>query len=468
MGNRKEGIIFINKALEAANDKSQPTNVPMAFQLFQSAVIADPTLAEGWLHVGNACSDIKQSASAVAAFRRMLELPLGTGIGDLNSDSKAKALSNIGHQLQKLGRTKEARKYTEKSLELNPNLSFAWMNLSLIERDECNTAKAVEWARKGFAVEMETETPRPLVEFALALALLFNGQYAEGLARFESRFPYRLPQFASYPYPQWRGEEDKTVALVSEQGLGDVISFSRFIKPLCEKSRFVKFVVQPELTRLLRSMFQRVSNLEIIPSPAPFQAADCWTTPMSLPVALNLTTAEIANAPSVEITAFQCPGGWKSPDRKLHIGVAWRGSSISDIDMHRSFSIDNLLEIYRVPGVQLYSLQVGEPVKELHQSGCAALVRDLSPYIKDFADTVGLIRQLDLVVSVESALAHLCGTMGKPCFVPYSHLGRDWRLGSKGENPLWYGKTHRVFPQDEDCRWEPVFEQITQAVRDFA
>lgn len=465
MGDRRKAIQFHNQALAAAADKSQPTNIGMSYQLFQSAVIADPLFADGWMAIGNAVTDLKLAPAAVAAFRRMLELPMGHVIGDLNTESKAKALCNIGHQLQKMGKTKEARKYTEQSIALNPNLSYAYMNMSLIERDEGNDAAAVSMARKGFEIEMQGEKPRPIVEFALALALLFNGDYDQGLFRFESRFLYRLPQFTQYPYPQWHGEEGKTVSVISEQGMGDAISFSRFLEAACKRSRFVYAVVQPELCRLFRAMFQHVPNIEFVPSPSPFQPADCWSSFMSLPTALGLSKDEIINAPSVVIPAFQAPGGWKSSDRKYHVGVAWRGSPASDIDEHRSFSINNLLELYRVNGVQFYSLQVGEATKELHQSGSAALIRDLSPYLKDWADTVGFVRELDLVICVESALAHLCGTMGSECWIPYSAHGRDWRIGTPPRKPLWY-PAHKIFPQVAGESWSPTFEKITEALRE--
>jgi hypothetical protein len=157
------------------------------------------------------------------------------------------------------------------------------------------------------------------------------------------------------------------------------------------------------------------------------------------------------------------PPAWKNPAAAIHVGIAYAGSPDNEIDKWRSIPVAEFLSLHRVPSVQLYSLQVGDRVADVHTIGAAGLIRDMSPWIKDARDTVSIMRELDLIVSVESFVAHLAGSIGKECWVPLSRNGGDWRCGRSGDRPIWYDRT-RLFRQGEDCRWEPVFEDIVQAL----
>jgi hypothetical protein len=305
----------------------------------------------------------------------------------------------------------------------------------------------------------------PAIEVQLAFALMMAGEYAEGLKHFERRFEYRLKNFLTYPYPKWTGENGKTLFLVADQGIGDTLSFSRFAPAAAARCKFIHMAVQPELARLFRASFQKLTNINIVPTPPNgFPAADCWSTFVGLPTALGLTNQEIKDAPNIPIPAFHIGTKWKSPDRRLHIGVAWAGSPANDIDQHRSFGVTQFLELYRVPGVQLYSLQVGPRAKDLHDAGCAALIWDLAPQIRDVSDTVAIIRELDLVITCESALGHIAGMMGKETWLAYSYRGRDYRCRN-GDGPVLWNPNHRVFMQGKDCAWKPVFDAMVNELR---
>jgi hypothetical protein len=202
-----------------------------------------------------------------------------------------------------------------------------------------------------------------------------------------------------------------------------------------------------------------------MPSPSNFPGdADAWSTFVSLPYALGLTDEEIINAPHIDMPHFKMSDQWKVPDRKLHIGIAWAGSPLNDIDRHRNIPIHHFLELYRVPGIQLYSLQVDERKKDLNIWGCAPVIRDLSGYLRDIADTVSVLDQLDLVVTVESALGHIAGSIDKRCIIPYSWAGRDYRLSTNGQRILWY-KNHSVVRQSDNMAWEPVFDEIVERLK---
>lgn len=452
---------MFNSGCAARDDASTTDHRERAYSLFSSATIIDPTFAIGHYNVSVANGDMGLVAASVAGYRRMLELPIGTEQGDLTLEYKAKGLCNMGRELYRLGLMDEARSAVQKAMAIDGDMAPAWCTLSMIGMIDGDLNQAILQARRAFRID----PTNPAIEVQLAFALLHAGEYAEGLKHFERRFEYRLKHFLNYPYPKWDGTPGKTLFLVSDQGIGDTLSFSRFLAMAAARCKFVHAVVHPELTRLFRASFQKLTNVDIVASPPNgFPAADCWSTFVGLPTALGLTTQEIKDAPNIEIPAFHNGTKWKAPGRKLHIGVAWAGSPQNDIDGHRSFPVTNYLELYRVPGIQLYSLQVGPRAKDMHDAGCAALIWDLAPQIRDVSDTIAIIRDLDLVVTCESALGHISGMMGRETWVPYSYLGRDYRIGDGLKDVLW-NPNHRIFMQGKDADWLPVFDSMVDELR---
>lgn len=462
MGDRSAALQCFRRAAECAKDAANPQAPQLSYQLAQSSVIADPTFAQGFFDIGNANFNYQRVAGAIGAWRRALELPDGPNEGDMNPERRAHAMVNLGHALQVFGRMDEALSLHRQALDIDLGLARAWLNISLCLQSDGDLDRAVSAAETAYEIDPKDSA----VEMCLAFALLFSEEYAAGLRHFESRFAYKLHSFLSYPYPKWDGSPNQNVYLVTDQGIGDTLSFARFVAAAAARSKFIHMAVQPELLRLFAASLQRIPNLNIVPLPCPWPPADCWSTFMSLPTALGLTDEEIINAPNIDLPAFQAPTTqWKSSDRKLHIGVCWSGSVANDINRFRSFPLDHLLELYRVPGIQLYSLQVGEQAMALHEAGCATLMRDLSPMIRDVSDTIGLLAHLDLVIGCESALGHICALTGTEFWMPYSYHGRDFRVGFDGTKRLWTPR-HRVFKQGKDATWEPVFDRIIEALRE--
>ena len=462
MGDRATAIQFYNTGVTSASDRSKPEFLQHAFQQFSSAMYMDPTFATAAYQCGNNGSDLGHLSAAIACWRRALECEMPDTAPQDNTDaSRAKVLCNLGWRLESIGKTLEALDVSQEAVSLDPELSFAWLNLSIIQGRLGLTDLAVTSARKAFALKPNDAT----VEMGLAFALLFNRNLAEGFKHFESRFRYRLHAFEKYPYPRWEGEPDKTIFLVSDQGLGDTLSMSRFLRATCKRARYVHACVHPELLKLLQYSLIDVANLNLLPQPCNFPAAEAWTTFVSLPFALGLTDDEIRNTPHIKYEATRSNAKqWRVVDRTLHIGIAWRGSALNDIDKWRSIPVEQFLDLYKVPGIQLYSLQVDVNKQEMFDKGCAPLIKDLSGYIRTVDDTLSLLKDLDLVITCESALGHICTLARKECWVPYSWQGRDWRIGHSGEDQIW--SKYRIFPQDSSMLWEPVFDNIVKALRD--
>lgn len=453
---RKEAIDMMNAGTRAvAGEPGKPPNQAMGYQLMNAAVDLDPTMAYGWFQLGNANSDLKLFPAALAAYKRALQLPESTEVGCLDPVTKAKTFCNIGHVLYHMGRHDEALEYTRIALTLKDDEHYSWINLSLIESILGHNQEAIEAAKKSFALAPQDA----VVEVGLGFAYLHGGHYAKGLYHMEARFPYRLQQYQHYPYPKWKGEPGKRVFICSEQGMGDCLDFLRFLPMAAKRCASVTLGVQAEMLRLARDMFGKIANVSIIPLPQPLPAADYWCSTMSLPVAMGLSDEEILATPLPEITTFYPQAPWKQKGKKLHIGIAWGGSPLNDVDKHRTIDVRHFLEFARVPDTQFYSLQIGDRSAEIHNIGGAMIVRDLTPFVRDVSDTIGILRHLDMVICCDTALGHIAGAIGKEAWIAIAFNATDWRFGRRGRNSIWY-PNHRAYRQAMDQRWEPVFEEM--------
>ncbi len=455
MGDRPSAVQFFQAAVNAVNAKDNPEHLVLAYQLFASSVNADPNWWESNYQSGNNNSDLNHYPSALASWRRALEC-------DMEPMERSKVLTNLSWRCQCVGLIEEAKDYAEQALEIDPAQAYAYVNLALVFGTLDRPDIALDNARKAHSLKPDDT----VCQMCLAFQLLFDHKFAEGLKHFEARFAYKLKNYLNYPYPKWVGEENKTVFIVADQGLGDTLCFARFIPQAAARSKYVYAYIQGELMRTFQHAFSHLANVNFLPANTPFPPADYWTTFMSLPFALKSTDKEIRETPNYKMFAGRdFPQNWKLPDRKLHIGCAWGGSPMNDIDKNRSFPVTQLCDLYRVPGIQLYSLQVGPRAGDMHDNGMAPIMRDLTPYIREVSNTVALIQDLDLIISCESACAHIASLAGKETWIPYSYLGRDWRIGHTGEDRLWTPQ-HRIFRQGPDQKWEPVFAKIVEALHE--
>ena len=454
MGDRRHAIELLNAGIASVTDKSNPQHLTHAYQCMASACLVDPTYVDALYQVGNVTSDLNLLHASIACWRRALQ-------SDPTDEQRVNILTNLSWRCLTTGRVDEALDYGLQAVALDPKMAYAWVNLAQVYQIFDNSAEAAACARKAYALKPDDA----LIEFGLGLALMFNREIEDGLKHMEARFRYRLRNYLQYPYPKWDGVSGRTIFLVADQGLGDTLSFARFVPELCKRAKYVHAAIQPELMRLFVTAFAGIPNFNPFPSGQMLPPADCWTTFVSLPSSLGLDADTFRNTPQIPLPRCEIPVNWKVPDRKLHIGIAWAGSPANDINMHRSIPFEPFFELAAVPGVQLYSLQVGQNAKDMHDAGASALCYDLVPYIREVTDTLAILDHLDLVISCESALVHICSAANKEVWVPYSWLGRDYRIGD-GSDPFWHPKL-RVFRQGSDRNWTPVFKQIAKALEEM-
>ena len=274
-------------------------------------------------------------------------------------------------------------------------------------------------------------------------------------------FDQKLRSVRSTPLPLWHGEDvtGRTLYVYSEQGLGDTLQFARLLPMAAARGARIVFDCPPELLRLFAN-FPGIAELR--PAGAPLPAADFHAPLMSLAHRLGITLANLpAQVPYIAAPASG-PVLPRPPGTRLAIGLVWAGRPRHTNDHNRSLGLEDMLGLCDLPGVQFYSLQKGPRAEDIATIGARPLVRDLAPAIGDFADTARLVMQLDLVVTVDTAVAHLAGALGRPAFVlvPFTP---DWRWMAKREDTPWY-PTLRLYRQTAPRDWKTVIARVRDTI----
>lgn len=408
----------------------------MAYALLVAATRDEPENAEAWWRLGMALAEIKKHEAAVGCLTR----------ADVLRPRHAPTLVALGWALHLVGRDEEAHDGLRSAIEADPRLALAWTDLSAV-RIGLEAGETVEMARRAVALEPAA----PLHHVQRAMALFHVKQWVEGFREFEWRLAWKMPETLRYPYRLWRGEKAGTLFLQAEQGLGDSLMALRWIG-LCEgRAERVILYVQPELRRFFVS---RLPWAEIHALPRPMPPADAWCPFMSLPVALDL------DDPVLE-------GGERSVwrrSRSVWVGIAWAGNPAHEAARLRDVPLAELLRLAEVPGVTLHSFQVGAAVNDVADLGCHALVEEMAPQISDMADTATLVEEMDLVVCCDTALGHLAGTLGKPCWLLVDQRAADWRWGTGGEDAAWYPR-HRLWRRARGEGWGAVVGRMIEELR---
>jgi Tfp pilus assembly protein PilF len=317
------------------------------------------------------------------------------------------------------------------------------------------------------ALELDPAAPGP--HFQLAETLLLRGEFAEGWREYEWR--YRIagapPLLPPTDRPQWDGAalQDATLLLIADQGFGDSIQFCRYIPWVCTRCPRVVVAADPLLHPLIRQLhpgLKLVSRWDRCP---PF-AAYC---PLSGLPRLHGTTIDTipGNVPYLQVDPLRAEilrarlQQLVQP-RTRRIGIAWAGRPTHNNDLNRSTSLAAFAPIAALDGITLVSLQKGAAQSAVADYSGAAPLLNLGAEITDFVDTMAIIEALDLVVTVDTAIAHLAGAMGKPVWIllPYAP---DWRWLLDREDSSWYA-TARLFRQSSPGDWGSVTCRVARAL----
>jgi tetratricopeptide (TPR) repeat protein len=373
------------------------------------------------------------------------------------------ALVNTGVALFKLGRLDEALARFDEALALAPGKQDAIVNRVAVLIEQLRVHEAAQEARAGLATYPEDAN----LHWHLCIALMLLGELEEGWR--ESEWRTRSDAFRGkalqLEQPRWSGEDlaGKTIFLQGEQGFGDNIQFVRFVPEVASRAQKVWLQVPEALEPLMHEL---APNCEQLPQGARLPPIDFHCPLLSLPAVLGATEASIANgAPYLRADASRVKT-WRGrlESGRLNVGITWCGNPRHVNDHNRSIP----LEIFRralAPNCRFVTLQPDLREQDRAVLAGSDLALDLGAELKGFEDTAALIEALDLVISVDTSVAHLAGALGKPVWILLPHAP-DWRWMLDREDSPWY-RAARLFRQDASRRWEPVIERLRAELEAF-
>ncbi len=421
---------------------------------FRTALGLDPTHAGAHNNLGNALRALGRLDEAVACYRRAVAL----------RPDLAGAHNNLGSTLLALHRPAEAETALRAALRCRPDDADACNNLggALLARDR--PEEALAQFRRAVALDAAQVQAR----FGESLALLALGRYREGWAAYESRWldPRFCEDERSYEVPLWRNAPGSTIAgrtllLHAEQGLGDTIQFVRYVPLVRRLGARVVLEAQAPLLRLLDGMADAM-----IEAGADLPPCDAHCPLLSLPLAFGTELPTIPATIPYLRSDTALTAAWRQalgPRTGLRVGLSISGSPEHPEDALRSIPAALLRQLLLLPGVEFHLVQ-----KQLRESDAAVLrelpgVRIHADRLSDFADTAALLAALDLLVSVDTSVAHLGGALGLPVWLlVQSNADFRW-LRVRSDSP-WY-PTLLLFRQTEPQRWEPALARVADALR---
>jgi tetratricopeptide (TPR) repeat protein len=394
----------------------------------------------------------KQFAAALPLVKRAIELhPDDAGF----YNTQAVALFACGREV-------ESFECCKKGLSLDPNLADTHANLGICYADQGDLGASVAAFEKAIKIDPNHANAHD----GLGLSLLMSGQLQRGWREQEWRWRKTVFEKQRFPdAPHWTGQDlaGRTLLLYVEQGYGDVLQFSRYAPLLKARGARVLLEAPPDLMAILRTLDGVAERVPVGKPPPPFDLACAL---MSVPLWFGTTLETIpVGVPYLHADAARVEE-WKAffgDDTTFKVGIAWAGRATHANDHNRSSTLANFAPLAEVPGVTFYSLQKDAGNRPASAVPAGMKLIDLAPRLSDFNVTAAVISNLDLVISVDTAIVHLAGAMGRPVWTLLARCP-DWRWMLKRSDTPWY-PTMRLFRQQRRRDWAGQMAQVAEALR---
>ncbi|MDA0663121.1 MAG: tetratricopeptide repeat protein [Proteobacteria bacterium] len=462
-----------------------------AIEAFDKAAKIAPNWPNGWYKLGNALFQAEQFENALKAYQRSIDL----------NPNKMRCLTNLGATLEKLGRYEEAAMMLRHALVMMPEDVSAMKNLGHVVLKLGHTGEGLHLLRRvaelapddpdghyslGNALlrmerlqdalncykrvrELQPNAARAY--FAPASVLLMNGQYKEGWAAYESRFDMAAykTNVKNVRDRLWDGSplNGRRLLVHVEQGFGDTLMFIRYVPLIRQRAGAgtIYLACEPELFRVLKTL-EGVDEVFALGSEASV-TFEVQVPLLSLPNRFGTTVETIPNkVPYLRPPPDARAGIKRRKGSKLAVAFVWAGRPTHSDDRFRSCPVNWFAALFDIPGIDFYSIQWGPRSAEMKPHLARDNVFSLSDQLTDFGETAAIIDQVDLVISIDSAVTHLAGALGKPVWtiLPF---GGEWRWLFRREDTPWYPNM-RLFRQRILGDWRPVFLRIAGALQQLA
>ena len=416
---------------------------PEALKYLDQAAQLEPKSARILNSLGFIHQSLKNYAKAAEYY--MQAIGLGRGA--------AATYYSVGNAWYQLGELDRAAGFFKKAVELQPGDAASWNNLGKCLSDTNHLEESIQAYNQAMSINPEFA----MAGYGRAVAILATGRLLEGFREYNQWRTHGVKsrQFAQL---EWQGERipAQTLFVHTEQGLGDAIQYSRFIPQARERAGKVILECRPQL----KSFFAGCNCADsVIAFGEPIPPFHRFTSIASLPGILGVTLPTIPNqVPYLKIPVTGQP--LLERDARLKVGVVWAGDPAHHNNANRSLRLEQFAPILRVPGVTYYSLQVPMHAHDETLFSSLTHVRDLGGQFKSFLDTATAVAELDLVVAVDTSVAHLAGALGKPVWtlIPYAP---DWRWLLEREDTPWY-PTMRLFRQKQAGQWPTVIARVAE------
>ena len=427
----------------------------MAVQSARRALEIDPAMPTALSNLGVALYELKEYEEAASAQRKAIAA----------NPNFAEAHSNLGNALHALRRFDEGVAAYRRAIALKPDYGDAWANLGTTLHHGGGFEEGIAALRRAIALEPHHANAHS----GLGILLLMRGDLAEGWDEYEWRLRSSERTGPRFPEIPWQGESlaDKHIYVQAEQGFGDTLQFVRYVPWLAARAKHVTLRVHQQLVTLMRESLPGVTVLGDRGDAAPYQ---CDAVLLSLPRLFKTRLETIpADVPYLRAPA-EAPYRWANQLAHMEgvkVGVVWAGNPEHVNDHRRSLDLNLLAPLFAVPGMSFASLQYGPraaDLKKFKRGGHA--IADLAPAFGDFVESAGAVSALDLVITVDTSMAHLAGALGKPVWVLLPRV-TDWRWMLNREDNPWY-PTMRLFRQKDGEDWTDIIARVARELEAVA